>query len=356
MIPFSRQLAGAAHVVLEVGVAAVDDDVARLRVFSPRAAHHVLGGRARGHHHPRRARGLEPRDEFVERARSRATLGHEVRHGGRVQVVDDALVATLEQAAYHVAPHAAESDHADLHRSSLVRDSLYLPRKADRPRPCQVRGRTNSEDPVEMFPYRPRYPSRYHGDGGTSRQGKTAQSWSGTAAGHPVRSGPFPESKTVYGVQTVEVDRQGLPFEETSRRPRGVRMDIVDGMGTSLHGMPGSAPMLSSRPDMKRSSLLLMILLLLAGCTAHQAVAPASEGPAAMNAIAEAYVKLVLAVGQHDGDYVDAFYGPAEWRTAGRVREAAAAGDPLGGRGPDLEIRRRPARRERNRGGCGTSI
>jgi hypothetical protein len=30
--------------------------------------------------------------------------------------------------------------------------------------------------------------------------------------------------------------------------------------------------------------------------------------------VAERYVNLVLAVGQHDADYVDAFYGPAEWR------------------------------------------
>jgi hypothetical protein len=34
-----------------------------------------------------------------------------------------------------------------------------------------------------------------------------------------------------------------------------------------------------------------------------------------MNTIAERYVKLVLAVGQHDADYVDAYYGPAEWKT-----------------------------------------
>jgi hypothetical protein len=32
-----------------------------------------------------------------------------------------------------------------------------------------------------------------------------------------------------------------------------------------------------------------------------------------LNAIAEPYVKLVLAVGQHDADYVDAYYGPKEW-------------------------------------------
>jgi hypothetical protein len=33
------------------------------------------------------------------------------------------------------------------------------------------------------------------------------------------------------------------------------------------------------------------------------------------DAAAEAYVKLVLGVGTHDPDYVDAYYGPPEWRT-----------------------------------------
>src|SRR3954470_3376778 len=39
----------------------------------------------------------------------------------------------------------------------------------------------------------------------------------------------------------------------------------------------------------------------------------------AMDTIAEQYVKLVLALGQHDADYVDAYYGPPEWKkeTAG---------------------------------------
>jgi hypothetical protein len=35
-----------------------------------------------------------------------------------------------------------------------------------------------------------------------------------------------------------------------------------------------------------------------------------------MNTIAEQYVKLVLAVGQHDADYVDAYSGPKEWLEA----------------------------------------
>src|SRR5687767_9801056 len=38
-----------------------------------------------------------------------------------------------------------------------------------------------------------------------------------------------------------------------------------------------------------------------------------------LRSVAEKYVKLVLAVGQHDADYVDAFYGPEDWR-----KEAAA--------------------------------
>ncbi len=43
-----------------------------------------------------------------------------------------------------------------------------------------------------------------------------------------------------------------------------------------------------------------------------------------MNALAERYVKLVLALGQHDADYVDAYYGPPEWK-----KEAEQAKRPL---------------------------
>ena len=40
-----------------------------------------------------------------------------------------------------------------------------------------------------------------------------------------------------------------------------------------------------------------------------------------MNEIAEQYVRLVLAVGQHDTDYVDAFYGPADWKAEAERRK-----------------------------------
>ena len=48
-----------------------------------------------------------------------------------------------------------------------------------------------------------------------------------------------------------------------------------------------------------------------------------------MNSAAERYVRLVLALGQHDTDYVDAYYGPPEWR-----RQATESKRPL------IEIRR----------------
>src|SRR5688572_30416958 len=36
-----------------------------------------------------------------------------------------------------------------------------------------------------------------------------------------------------------------------------------------------------------------------------------------MNSIAEHYVKLVLKVGQHDGNFVDAYYGDPAWKPTG---------------------------------------
>jgi hypothetical protein len=41
---------------------------------------------------------------------------------------------------------------------------------------------------------------------------------------------------------------------------------------------------------------------------------PATPGEAAMNAVADDYVRLVLAVGRHDPNYVDAYYGPPTWK------------------------------------------
>ena len=42
-----------------------------------------------------------------------------------------------------------------------------------------------------------------------------------------------------------------------------------------------------------------------------------------MDAVARDYVRLVLAVGRHDADYVDAYYGPPEWRAEVDARAAS---------------------------------
>jgi hypothetical protein len=52
--------------------------------------------------------------------------------------------------------------------------------------------------------------------------------------------------------------------------------------------------------------------------------APTPVAAANPNTIAEKYVRLVLALGRHDPDYVDAYYGPPEWK-----KEAAAEKKPL---------------------------
>ena len=70
---------------------------------------------------------------------------------------------------------------------------------------------------------------------------------------------------------------------------------------------------------------LVTIALAAAAALAAQNIKPGqARPPSSMNDIAERYVKLVLALGQHDADYVDAFYGPAEWK-----QQAAAGKVPL---------------------------
>jgi hypothetical protein len=87
-----------------------------------------------------------------------------------------------------------------------------------------------------------------------------------------------------------------------------------------------------------RRAWLAMALAAGIGCSAAKETNP-------MQDLAEQYVKLVLAVGLHDPDYVDAFYGPKEWRetavkrplgeieaeAAGVAAKLAAAPPPAGG-------------------------
>ncbi|MEO7794622.1 MAG: hypothetical protein ABIV06_07585, partial [Thermoanaerobaculia bacterium] len=70
-----------------------------------------------------------------------------------------------------------------------------------------------------------------------------------------------------------------------------------------------------------RNSLPLLAFLL-AG-PFYAGAASRAAGPAVtLDTIARDYVGLVLAIGEHDASYVDAYYGPGEWRTEVRAAKS----------------------------------
>ena len=72
-------------------------------------------------------------------------------------------------------------------------------------------------------------------------------------------------------------------------------------------------------------SLRLLLCAALCACTSRSTPPPAPmPTPPALDRTAEQYVKLVLAVGEHDPNYVDAYYGPSAW-----AGEAKARKEPL---------------------------
>jgi hypothetical protein len=62
-----------------------------------------------------------------------------------------------------------------------------------------------------------------------------------------------------------------------------------------------------------------LLFLLVAAC----ATAPAPAGD--LNALAERYVRLALEIGTHEEGYIDAYYGPPEWKTEAEANPRAVA-------------------------------
>ena len=85
---------------------------------------------------------------------------------------------------------------------------------------------------------------------------------------------------------------------------------------------PASAPKMYPLVDCRRAAWLIKrfalgesyfrmrrrVLFVVCGLVASSVAAYTADG---LNTIAAKYAHLVLALGQHDPDYVDAFYGPA---------------------------------------------
>ena len=95
----------------------------------------------------------------------------------------------------------------------------------------------------------------------------------------------------------------------------------------------------------------MRVLTLLAGAVV--VVTTINQGMT-VDTIAEDYVKLVLAVGQHDADFVDAYYGPPEWKKRPMPRSSRL---PISPRTPPrsavLHNSQRPATKWQS---CGGSI
>src|SRR5258705_11360402 len=58
-----------------------------------------------------------------------------------------------------------------------------------------------------------------------------------------------------------------------------------------------------------------------AGCRAPRGDAP----PVSLDAAAESYVRLMLALGERDSDSLDSYHGPAAWQAEARARHATLA-------------------------------
>ena len=81
----------------------------------------------------------------------------------------------------------------------------------------------------------------------------------------------------------------------------------------------------TERKDDLVKRLLALTLVLLGACQPRDA-GTARSGAAldsTMTPLAERYVKLVLAVGEHDANYVDAYYGPEPWRAEVKAEKPA---------------------------------
>src|ERR1043166_5141241 len=74
-----------------------------------------------------------------------------------------------------------------------------------------------------------------------------------------------------------------------------------------------------------------LLIFTLFGVFAASGTAPASDSG---NTVAAKYAHLVLALGQHDPDYVDAFYGSAEWKT--RAEKEKKSLDAIGAEATEL--------------------
>ena len=111
------------------------------------------------------------------------------------------------------------------------------------------------------------------------------------------------------------------------------------GLGAQGSG-PGRGSGWRARREITLPGCLLTIGLLVSpgGCLRAPIPTAATD-----NAAAESYVRLVLALGQHDAAFVDAYYGPPEWRTAAEQEKRSLSDINKRAAVLEVDLRRLPA-------------
>ena len=100
---------------------------------------------------------------------------------------------------------------------------------------------------------------------------------------------------------------------------------MSDVSGVLQDGCQRAAAAWQNRRGFMKIPLVTIVSLAIAatvGIAQGTGSAGQSRPASPMNDVAERYVKLVLALGQHDADYVDAYYGPPEWKQQAESRKA----------------------------------
>src|SRR5260370_34684650 len=70
---------------------------------------------------------------------------------------------------------------------------------------------------------------------------------------------------------------------------------------------------------------LLLAVARAAGVVGAGCGQKANGAPTSIDAAADAYVRLVLALGERDSDSLDSYHGPAAWQAEARTRHATLA-------------------------------
>lgn len=113
------------RVVLEVGVPAVDHDVAWLEMDGQAIDDLIHHGS--GHHHPHRSRPGHRGRQRTEVIDTCGSVRNNLVDPSAVEVGDDAVVPCGHRPAHQVTPHASQTDHPQLHGCLLERGGRQTP-------------------------------------------------------------------------------------------------------------------------------------------------------------------------------------------------------------------------------------